>query len=81
MRICILCEEDKVDDVRKKTGHKQILVIPVSPSGNAPATHRFCSISVTEEKANKLVAKAEITTIEISEPLEFLEKWNLKIIE
>jgi len=81
MRICILCEESKVEQVREKMKRDSILTIPCSESGELPATHRFCSMAVDGKKAQELLSKAEITTMEISAPKEFLTKWNLKIIK
>ena len=81
MRICILCEESKVEQVREKMSRDNILTIPCSESGELPATHRFCSMAVDGKKAQELLSKAEITTMEISAPKEFLTKWNLKIIK
>ena len=80
MRICILCEESKVVQVREKMKTDNILKIECSTTGELPATHYFCVMAVTDEKANSLLAKKELTIMEISEPKEFLEKWNLKII-
>jgi hypothetical protein len=37
-------------------------------------------MSVSEEKANRLLKSAELTVMEIMEPKEFLEKYNLKKI-
>jgi hypothetical protein len=81
MRICILCEESKVLQVREKMKNNNILKIDLSPSGELPATHKFCVMAVSEEKANRLIKEAEFTTIEIIGPVEFLEKHNLKKIE
>ena len=81
MRINILCEDDKVEQAREKFNSKNILKIPLSETGNKPATHWFCCMAVTEEKANELMAKKDLTEMEISKPKEFLEKWNLKIIK
>jgi hypothetical protein len=81
MRICILCEASKVADARTKEGKDNILKIELSPTGEKPATHNFCTMVVTQEKADKLFAKREFTTMEIAEPKEFLEKHNLKIIK
>jgi hypothetical protein len=80
MRICILCEDSKVEQVRIKMKTKNILIIPTSESGMLPATHWFCCMAVTQEKADKLLELAELTTMEISEPKIFLDKWNLKMI-
>jgi len=81
MRVCILCEESKVEKVRKKMDNKSILVIPCSQTGELPATHRFCSIATDEKGAQKLLDSQELTIMEISEPKDFLAKWNLKIIK
>jgi len=81
MRVCILCEEPKVEQVREKMKRNNILTVPCSESGQIPATHRFCCIATDEKGAQELLSKAEITTMEISGPKEFLTKWNLKIIK
>jgi hypothetical protein len=81
MRVCILCEESKVTQAREKTKRDNILTIPCSETGELPATHRFCCIATDERGAQELLSKAEITTMEISGPKEFLTKWNLKIIK
>jgi len=81
MRVCILCEEAKVAQAREKMKRDNILTIPCSETGELPATHRFCCIATDERGAQELLSKAEITTMEISGPKEFLTKWNLKIIK
>lgn len=81
MRICILCEASKVEEARTKEKNDSILKIELSPTGEKPATHYFCSMVVTQEKADKLMAKKEFTTMEIAEPKDFLESHNLKIIK
>jgi len=50
MRICILCEESKVSQARKKMKNDNILKIDLSPTGELPATHKLCVMAVTEEK-------------------------------
>lgn len=80
MRICILCEEDKVLQVREKMENDNILRIDLSPTGELPATHKLCVMAVPEEKAKKLMESAELTIIEAMNPKEFLEKHNLKKI-
>lgn len=83
MRVCILCEEQKLDIVKEKTKRKNILEIRCSENGELPSTHRFCCIATDEKGANELLesSKDGVTTMEISGPKEFLEKWNLKIIK
>jgi len=80
MRVCILCEEEKVSQVRKDENNEKLLTIACSATGELPATHRFCCLALPEDKANEMVKRAKVTTMEISGPKEFLEKWNLKII-
>jgi hypothetical protein len=81
MRICILCEESKVLQVREKMKNDNILKIDLSQNGQLPASHKFCVIAVPNELANKMINEAELTVIEALEPKEFLEKWDLKIIK
>lgn len=81
MRVCILCEESRVEEARKKMKRDNILTIPCSESGELPVTHRFCCIATDERGSQELLDKAEITNMEISGPKEFLKKWNLKIIK
>ena len=80
MRICILCEESKVQQVREKMKNDNILNIDLSPTGEFPATHKLCVLAVTEEKGKRMISSAELTTIEEMGPKEFLEKYNLKKI-
>ena len=80
MRICILCEEDKVLQVREKMKNDKILKIDLSPTGELPATHKLCVMAVTEQKAKEMIDSAELTIIEAMNPKEFLEKHNLKKI-
>ena len=81
MRICILCEESKVQQAREKMKNSEILKVDLSPTGELPATHKLCVLAVTEEKAKEMIASAELTIIEAMHPREFLEKHNLKKIE
>ena len=108
MRICILCEDSKVDLARQNskainankvkpevpkglTAFKerlgiadkeyQHLSIPVSETGQLPATHWFCFMNVNEEGYQKMLAVQEHSIYEEMGPKEFLEKWNLKIIK
>lgn len=80
MRICILCEESKVQQVREKMKNDSILKIDLSPTGELPATHKMCVMAVTEEKAKKMMDSAELTIIEATHPKDFLAKHNLKKI-
>jgi hypothetical protein len=80
MRICILCDASKVAEARAKEKNDNILKIELSPTGEKPATHYFCTMVVTQEKADKLIAKKDFTTMEIAEPKDFLEKNGLKMI-
>ena len=81
MRICILCESSKVEEARTKEKNNNILKIELSPTGEKPATHYFCTMVVNQEKADKLMAKKEFTIMEIAEPKDFLAQHNLKIIK
>ena len=82
MRVCILCEESKVAQIREKEKNQNILTTEVSANGKLPATHRFCVIAKpdgTEEAfVNRIVAKGMVA--ELLDPKQFLDKWNLQII-
>ena len=80
MRVCILCEESKVLQVREKMKSDNVLTIDLSPTGELPATHKFCVMAMPDDKAQKLIDSAELTIIEAMGPKEFLEKHNLKKI-
>jgi len=80
MRICILCEASRIEEARQKEGNDKILTIELSPTGEKPATHYFCTMVVDQKKADKLIAKKEFTIMEIAEPKDFLERNNLKYI-
>lgn len=105
MRLCILCEDSKVELARenskvifvpnnnkkpvlhpglqayKETLPNGHLSIPVSETGQLPATHWFCFINVTQESYEKLLSIQEHSIIEEGNPKEFLSKWNLEIIK
>jgi hypothetical protein len=107
MRVCILCEDSKVELARQNSkafnnevkteiqkgliafketlgiANKEFkhLSIPVSETGQLPATHWFCFINVTEEGYQKMLAVQEHSIYEESGPKEFLAKWNLQIIK
>ena len=59
---------------------KTHLGIPLSETGEFPATHWFCFMSTNQENYDRIVNNALYSTIEESSPKEFLEKCNLKII-
>lgn len=82
MRINILTEDSKVNQVREEMGEENILKIPVSPTGQFPATHWFCSMAGEESKMNKILAKQNLSVMEANiGPKEFLNKWGLKLIK
>ena len=57
-----------------ETGH---LKIPVSATGEYPATHWFCFITVNEETHQKMLDNQKHTIIEEGVPSEFLAKHGL----
>ena len=82
MRICILTEDSKVQEVRDSWITKDVLKIPVSQTGQNPATHWFCSMAGEESKMMEIYNKKNLSIMELDiSPKEFLNKWNLKIIK
>jgi len=81
MRVCIIAEDAKVKEIRTDMKNERILTIGLSVDGKLPATHWFCCMAMPEDKANELVSSAKLSTIEIAEPKEFLNRWNLQIIK
>lgn len=83
MRVCVLCEEEKVSQIRKDRKNENMLKIPCSETGELPATHRFCCIATSEERAADILANKDenYVAVESIGPKEFLNKWNLKIIK
>lgn len=57
------------------------LKIPLSPTGELPATHWFCFINVNESTHQKMLESQKYTIIEEAIPSEFLNKHNLKKIK
>ena len=81
MRICILCEDSLLEEVRLVSesngiGYK-VLHIPVSLSGELPATHWFCCLTTN---SSKILSLKKLTIMEESGPKKFLEKHNLRVI-
>jgi hypothetical protein len=60
--------------------NNNILKIPLSPTGEFPATHKMCVMTVSAERGRQILDSAELTIIEEIEPSDFLEKHNLKEI-
>ena len=58
-------------------------VINQTETGELPATHRFCCIATSEERAADILANKDenYVAVESIGPKEFLNKWNLKIIK
>lgn len=81
MRINILTENDKVEQVREAWVTKNCLKIPVSPTGEEPATHWFCSMAGEESKMMEIYNKKNLSIMELGiGPKEFLNKWGVKVI-
>jgi hypothetical protein len=86
MIICILAPNDKVEVVRERA--KQIpkfanhtaLSVPVSATGDLPATHWFCTFSTDEELYAQIKALQEFSEVVEADPKAFLEGKKLKPI-
>lgn len=86
MIICILAADENIKEVRESA--KQIpqfakhtaLAIPVSPTGEMPVTHWFCTFKASEEVYQQIKDLQHFTEVVESAPRAFLEGRNLKII-
>ncbi len=82
MRLNILAEDSKVEQIRKDFGNDRVLKLPCSETGQEPATHWYCNIAGDEKKIMDIYSKKKLSIMELNTgPKEFLEKWNLKIIK
>ncbi len=87
MRLCVLATNENVEAVRASgltnipefVGQK-LLTIPVSATGELPATHWFCSFSVTKEFYERIVALQKLSEMELNDTKTFLEARGLKVI-
>lgn len=83
VRLCILVDDAHVDEVRrigKKVMLHFCLKIPVSATGENPATHWFCTMTVNQELHDKLMKLANWSEMEVGRPKAFLEKRGLRVI-
>lgn len=70
----IFGKSEEVDLVSKH------LSIPLSETGELPATHWFCFVNVSDATYQKMLESQKHTIIEEARPSEFLAKHNLKRI-
>lgn len=87
MYICILATNENVEAAREKAKQIEIfqchdaLKIPVSETGEFPATHWFCTFRPEEDLKEKIMELQELTEIEMGKPKKFLESRNLKLVK
>jgi len=85
MYICILATNENAEAAREKAKQIEIfqchnaLKIPVSETGELPATHWFCTFRPEEDLKEKIMELQELTEIEMGKPKKFLESRNLKL--
>jgi hypothetical protein len=85
MVLCILCNDDDLTQVKQTASDElgksaNILNIPVSESGELPATHWFCCLHTNKAGYNEYKAVQNLTIMELNNPKDFLAKHNLKKI-
>lgn len=85
MKLCILCEDDKLDIVKDRAKilfrNENILKIGVSENGIAPITHWFCELDVSERAYDRIMTMQKYTIMENIGKDEFLKKHNLQIVD
>jgi|688.fasta_scaffold00580_29 hypothetical protein len=75
---------ERLLELKKKKDPEVVLdhlKIPLSSTGELPATHWFCFINVNEAMYQKMLESQKYTIIEEAVPSEFLAKHNLKKIK
>jgi len=85
MWICILAKNENIEESRELAKvafpeHKS-LQIPVSENGEFPATHWLCAFVTSDEMKEKILSIQKFSEVELSNPIHFLEKRNLKRIK
>lgn len=83
MKVCILSQDSDVEKCRvaaKAITEADTFKVPVSHTGQLPATHWFCVLESTDVGYQKLLDLQKVSVIEVSGPKSFLAKWNLKAI-
>ncbi len=85
MNVCILCENQFVEEVRENSkdlfGSHKILSQPLSATGKLPATHWICFLNVNAQNFEKLQNKKKRTIIRNCSMEEMLSEYKLKKIE
>ena len=75
---------ERLLELKKKKDPEVVLEhlkIPLSPTGELPATHWFCFINTNDTTYQKMLDSQKYTIIEEAVPSEFLAKHNLKKIK
>lgn len=85
MKLCILCEDSKVLEVRNRAkrmfGSESLLKIGLSPNGDHPITHWFCEMDVSERAYNRLLSIQKDSIMELSNRNDFLNKYELIVVD
>ncbi len=86
MRMTIICEDKFIEKVREKAkiiSQKHLaLSKPLSPTGELPATHWMCVLSVTDKGYERLKNLQEHTIMNTDKnPTTILKEMNLKTIK
>jgi hypothetical protein len=83
-RLTIICEDKWIDEARERAKllfKHDVLKIPVSETGELPATHWICTLHLDDEKFDSILnLKNKSMMFEMSSR-EVLKEMNLKKIE
>ncbi len=93
-QICSIAPAEHIEEIRNVvvqlshfTNSTRLLAIELSPNGNLPATHYFCSINYTKKLYDDIMAfKKSCGTdytevMVVADPREFLISKNLKVVK
>jgi hypothetical protein len=88
IQICISAKAEDVEAVRQSARTlsvfkevKDILIIPLSPTGKLPITHYFCAFNYYEKIYNELMNIQKLSDVEIGSPRQFLKIRKLRVVK
>jgi hypothetical protein len=89
LKVCIVAKDEDVEKVRETAfahlenfrNHSNVMVIPLSESGEGTPTHWFCTFEASQPVFEKMKTLQNLSDIEeVKSVKDFLKARNLKMI-